>query len=730
MKTFFLTNIPAPYRQETFQIIGNKFGSNFQVLYCAKNEPNRNWNIIPKGYSFTFLNGVTIKIGSTKFIHINLGIIFLLNREKPDIIVISGFSPTMIISLLWAKLYKKKIIYFSDANLHSEINLSIFHRLIRKILIPRFDSLIGVSKKSIPYYEYYGGTIDSIFICPYTISFDQSLTLNNKNKKYDIVYSGQFIERKNPQLFLEVIEQLKKKKTDLRVLLLGNGIYKDRILSKLTELSVNYDYFGNISPDNLMKYYASSKILLFTTKSDAWGVVANEACSVGTPVLISNTAGAADDLIVDGYNGYVLNNLDVSVWVDKIEHLLNDTKLYNYFSSNALIKIKNYSSKLSADQYIACFKNTFKKKIVEKKRKVVVLTNIPSPYRQEVYQKLGNRLENDFFVFYCSRNEANRSWKISPTGYQFKFLKGITFKLGYSKYTHINYNVISKLNEVNPYAIIIGGFSPTMLLSFMWGKILGKKIIYLSAENHFTFQEFNFFQRQIRKFLMDEFDCYIGISHSTIQHYQEKYLISKLKCFVCSNSIESNNYIARKNEVKKYDIVYSGQFILRKKPELFLSIIEGLKKRKPSIKVLLLGDGPYKDTILAQLSRLDVEYEYPGNLEPHLLNRYYMQSKLLLLTTESDAWGITANEACLAGVPVLISENAGAANDLIIDEYNGYVLNNNNVEKWIEQAFNLLVNQDLYDIFSKNAIKKVKTYNSENAAIQYINCLESIGIYE
>ena len=44
--------------------------------------------------------------------------------------------------------------------------------------------------------------------------------------------------------------------------------------------------------------------LILPSRFDGWGVVVNEALSVGVPVIVSDTCGAAD-LVHHGENGYV-----------------------------------------------------------------------------------------------------------------------------------------------------------------------------------------------------------------------------------------------------------------------------------------------------------------------------------------------------------------------------------------------------------------------------------------
>jgi len=46
---------------------------------------------------------------------------------------------------------------------------------------------------------------------------------------------------------------------------------------------------------------------IFPTLSDPWGLVVNEAMACALPVIVSDVAGCAADLVRDGWNGFVVS---------------------------------------------------------------------------------------------------------------------------------------------------------------------------------------------------------------------------------------------------------------------------------------------------------------------------------------------------------------------------------------------------------------------------------------
>ncbi|MEY4766968.1 MAG: hypothetical protein RI907_3641, partial [Pseudomonadota bacterium] len=59
------------------------------------------------------------------------------------------------------------------------------------------------------------------------------------------------------------------------------------------------------------------------TTFDPWGVVANEACASGVPIITTSVAGASGEIVRDGENGAILP-LDVDAWAQAACRLLED----------------------------------------------------------------------------------------------------------------------------------------------------------------------------------------------------------------------------------------------------------------------------------------------------------------------------------------------------------------------------------------------------------------------
>ena len=83
-----------------------------------------------------------------------------------------------------------------------------------------------------------------------------------------------------------------------------------------------------------------------------WGVVANEACAAGVPVLVSPYAGAAHELVADGENGRVLP-LELETWSDAAAALLLDDELRARMGARGKEAVSSFSFEAAADALLA-----------------------------------------------------------------------------------------------------------------------------------------------------------------------------------------------------------------------------------------------------------------------------------------------------------------------------------------------------------------------------------------
>lgn len=143
---------------------------------------------------------------------------------------------------------------------------------------------------------------------------------------HHFVYLGYLVPRKNVGLLIEIAALLKEKRADFCIDILGDGESKMSLENKVEELQLNdqIKFHGFKQKHELPSYFANAKALLFQTDFDIWGLVLNEAMAAGVPCLSSINAGATEDLIVDGENGYMVDYRNKADIVEKLNFIIEN----------------------------------------------------------------------------------------------------------------------------------------------------------------------------------------------------------------------------------------------------------------------------------------------------------------------------------------------------------------------------------------------------------------------
>ena len=105
--------------------------------------------------------------------------------------------------------------------------------------------------------------------------------------------------------------------------------------------------------------------------------------------------------------------------------------------------------------------------------------------------------------------------------------------------------------------------------------------------------------------------------------------------------------------------------------------------------LVLLGDGPLRDALNSQLSTLNLEGHVllPGFKQYPELPSYYGLASAFIHASTTEPWGLVVNEAMASGLPVLVSNRCGCAQDLVQDGVNGFTFDPYNVQELAQLMF-------------------------------------------
>lgn len=344
MRIALITNTPPPYRIPIFNRLARWPGIDFHAVFCTPREPNRLWDLPPSDYSQYFLRESYLSYRG-RYIHHNPDVVSLLLRLQSDVIITDGFNPTHLYAFLVAKIKKIAHVAMTDGTHTSEQSLSLTHRLLRRFVYRHSRGFIAASEDGQRLYRSYGIAENRCFYSWLCVANDLFIPRSDSERPFDFIFCSRMEPGKDPLFALDVAcATAKRLQRRTRLLMVGSGSLDSALRDKAQAnvLWVDVQFQGFASQQSLPALYQSARIFLFPSHADVWGIVANEACASGLPVIVSPHAGVAGELVAEGQNGYV-RDLDVSAWTTCACTLLTDTAQWHRFSLCSLDRVKRYN---------------------------------------------------------------------------------------------------------------------------------------------------------------------------------------------------------------------------------------------------------------------------------------------------------------------------------------------------------------------------------------------------
>ena len=349
-----VSNELPPYRIPFFRTLSKMEDVMLQVLFCSRREPNRLWDIPTLDFGHIFLQEQILAYRG-RYIHNNFEVLKRLREFSPDVIVTGGFNPTHLYAFLFAKVMRIPHVAMTDGTDMSEQGLSSVHKIVRKFIYRRSHAFVAASHGSLRLFRSYRIPPESCFtscLCVDNATFSPGPV---EDKCFDFLFCGRLEEIKNPLFALDVaIGAAKRLHRKTRIMFVGTGEQEEELKRRAMQQSmfVDAEFSGFLPHAELPRFYRTSRIFLFPSLSDPWGVVANEACASGLPIMTTPYAGVAHELVINDRNGYI-KPCDIDTWSDHAAWLLSQPNEWQRFSCASIELVKKYSYKNAAAGLVA-----------------------------------------------------------------------------------------------------------------------------------------------------------------------------------------------------------------------------------------------------------------------------------------------------------------------------------------------------------------------------------------
>jgi glycosyltransferase involved in cell wall biosynthesis len=437
LKIAIVTNTLAPYRTPVFSALAAMPGIAVHVFSCVEREPNRQWDYAPLRTGLTTLQRCFV-VWRKRYIHSNLDVVAGLRRYGPDVVVTDGFNPTHLYAFAYCRLRGIAHVAMTDGTLVSEHKLTALHRWVRRRVYAGSQAFVAASAGGQALYDSYGVSHAQRFTSCLAID-NQAFSRLPPAPQFDLMFCGRLEAVKRPQFVLEMALALAVRSgRQVSVLMVGSGsqmaALKAEAARHADRLAVTFSGFA--SQQALPALYRSARLFIMPTSWEPWGVVFNEACAAGLPILTTPAAGAVGELVLDGGNGYV-DEPDAGRWAERAAGLLADDATYHRFAARSQQLVAGFTYELAAQGLQQACRRAWQRQQASaamdghyrSRPRVLIVERQLLHYRVGIYVRLRELLAAQGMELQLlvgegtpaeklKRNEAHLDWMISiPTRY-------------------------------------------------------------------------------------------------------------------------------------------------------------------------------------------------------------------------------------------------------------------------------------------------------------------------
>jgi glycosyltransferase involved in cell wall biosynthesis len=360
-KLVVLSEIIAPYRIPVFNALALVPEISLHVVFLSETDDVlRQWHIYTDEIRFSYevLPSWRWRAGRRSLL-LNRGLRVAFSAAAPDAILCGGYNyPASWESLVWARRNKIRFILWTESNERDQRSGYAGVEWLKRYFVRSCHAFVVPGKSSLAYVRKLGASESVIFTAPNAVdnsffAMEAEKVKNNPDffrRRFDlprrfILFAGRLVPEKGVFDLLEAYAKLENgMRSDVGLVFAGDGSAREQLAQRAKQISPGTICFsGFVQKEDLPGFYALAEALVLPTHSDPWGLVVNEAMACGLPIVVSDAAGCAADLVGDGWNGYVVPPRDAERLGVAINNLIRQPQVVQQMSWHSLQRIQDYS---------------------------------------------------------------------------------------------------------------------------------------------------------------------------------------------------------------------------------------------------------------------------------------------------------------------------------------------------------------------------------------------------
>jgi glycosyltransferase involved in cell wall biosynthesis len=316
------------------------------------------------------------------------------------------------------------------------------------------------------------------------------------------------------------------------------------------------------------------------------------------------------------------------------------------------------------------------------KPRVVYWNNIPAPYMVERFNALAERGNVDLEVWFSTRTESDRSWRVTEESWQFpyRYLPALPGRPAG--------RIPLPPFRARPDVIVSLYASPSFILGSTVAQLRGIRTAYWVEVTFDATITRRRWKERLKSLLLPRADGILtaGLDGAA---FAMRYGVSPERIFTVPHVIDFDRYAngaarARASSeavraqlgLRGVTFAYVGRLVSGKGLDQLLDAFAGLKRESThDVSLLLVGDGADEARLRKRCAQEGLDdVVFAGFHDDAALPQLYAAADVFVFPTLGETFGMVVLEAMACGLPVISTSAAGEIRERIDEGVNGFVV--------------------------------------------------------
>jgi len=378
-------------------------------------------------------------------------------------------------------------------------------------------------------------------------------------------------------------------------------------------------------------------------------------------------------------------------------------------------------------------------------RRLVIITEIISPYRIPLFNALEQHPEIDLHVIFLAETDPElRQWQVYREEIRFSYEVLPSWRKQIGSYNLLlNRNVARALAGARPEVVICGGYNyPASWRALRWARSRGIRFFLWSESTRQDLRAGSALIEFAKAEFLRRCDGFV-VPGKSAREYLLAHKIKDAAIFTAVNAVDNALFAtaavaARQNAIhlrsalglpNRY-FLFAGRLVKEKGVFDLLSAYAKLSEPvRSDVGLVFVGDGAARPALEAESEKVfPGTIRFPGFAQREQLANYYALADMLILPTYTDTWGLVVNEAMACGLGVVVSDAAGCAADLVSDHWNGRLIRPGDVSSLASVMEDLAHQPELCATFGSNSRERIAEYSPKHWSTGIVRAVEAAGV--